>query len=156
MHVASTLIESFNIDEKDKLTMRAMLFLCLSLIISISSLAQNPSAKDAELYFISPNDGDTVNNPIAVRFGLVNMGVAPAGVDVKNTGHHHLLIDTDLPALDKPILKDDNHRHFGKGQTETKLELTPGEHTLQLLLGDLSHIPHNPPVKSQKITINVR
>ena len=83
------------------------------------------------------------------------MGVAPAGIQSENTGHHHLLVDTSPPPLDKPIPNDTNHRHFGKGQTETSLELAPGNHTLQLLLGDFTHIPHDPPVLSQQITITV-
>ena len=87
---------------------------------------------------------------------MKNMGVAPAGVKVPNTGHHHLLIDTGLPPLDKPIPSDDHHRHFGKGQTETSLKLAPGKHTLQLLLGDYAHVPFSPPVMSKRITITVK
>lgn len=112
-------------------------------------------AADAALYIITPADGTTVQNPVTVRFGLKGMGVAPAGVEAANTGHHHLLIDTGLPAMDMPIAKDDKHRHFGGGQTETTVELAPGKHTLQLLLGDHNHVPHNPPVVSEKITITV-
>jgi hypothetical protein len=111
---------------------------------------------DAEVYIISPQDGDTLNGEITVRFGLRGMGVAPAGVEVANTGHHHLLIDMDtLPPLDMPLPKSDQLRHFGGGQTETTLGLEPGTHTLQLLLGNYSHVPHNPPVISEKITITV-
>jgi hypothetical protein len=84
------------------------------------------------------------------------MGVAPAGVDKPNSGHHHLLIDTDLPPLDQPIPNDKNHLHFGLGQTEAYIDLPPGKHTLQLLMGDGDHIPHDPPVMSKKITIVVR
>jgi len=91
-----------------------------------------------------------------VVFGLKGMGIAPAGVKFENTGHHHLLIDTDVPAdASAPLPTSDQVKHFGKGQTETSLELAPGKHTLQLVLGDQSHIPHNPPVVSQKITITV-
>ena len=111
---------------------------------------------DAEVYIISPQDGDTVTNPVTIQFGLKGMGVAPAGVDKPNTGHHHLLIDADVPSLEAPIPADDNHRHFGGGQTEVTLELPPGKHTLQLLLGDKSHVPHDPPVLSRKITIIVK
>jgi len=111
---------------------------------------------DAELYFISPKDGQSVENPVTVRFGLRNMGVAPAGVKVKRTGHHHLIVDTDLPDLEKPVPSDKQHRHFGGGQTETELELSPGAHTLQLLLGDHAHRPHNPPIYSDRITITVK
>jgi len=111
---------------------------------------------DTELYFISPTDGDTVSGEFKLQFGLRGMGVAPAGVDADNTGHHHLLIDLDtLPPMDVPLPKTDQVRHFGGGQTETTLSLAPGKHTLQLLLGNHSHVPHNPPVMSEKITITV-
>ena len=94
---------------------------------------------------------------MTVRFGLKGMGVAPAGIEKENTGHHHLLIDVaELPTLDEPIPADDNHKHFGGGQTEVTLELPVGSHTLQLLLGDLNHIPHDPPVVSEKVTITVQ
>ena len=95
-------------------------------------------------------------SPVVIRFGLTSMGVAPAGVTIENTGHHHLIIDSELPPLDKPVPNDDKHRHFGKGQTETTLELKPGKHSLQLLLGDFAHRPHNPPVVSDNITITVK
>ena len=109
-----------------------------------------------KVYFISPADGETVHGEVKVIFGLKGMGVAPAGVEVANTGHHHLLIDVDvLPALDGPLPATDNIRHFGGGQTETTLALPAGKHTLQLLLGNHLHIPHNPPVMSEKITITV-
>jgi hypothetical protein len=112
--------------------------------------------KDASVYIISPRNGSTVKNPVTVIFGLKGLGIAPAGVDKPNTGHHHLLIDTDVPAnLDQPLPETDNIKHFGKGQTQTTLTLTPGKHTLQLIFGDMSHIPHNPPLVSKKITINV-
>ena len=112
--------------------------------------------KDASVYIITPRNGATVKNPITVRFGLKGVGVAPAGVNYPNTGHHHLLIDTDLPSnLDQPLPVTDNIKHFGKGQTETTLSLPPGKHTLQLVVGDMNHVPHDPPLKSKKITINV-
>lgn len=110
---------------------------------------------DAVLYFIAPADGATVKSPLAVRFGLKGMGVAPAGVQAPNTGHHHLIIDAELPPLDKPVPADAQHVHFGAGQTETTVTLPPGKHELQLLLGDHMHMPHNPPVKSERITITV-
>jgi hypothetical protein len=91
-----------------------------------------------------------------VRFGLVGMGVAPAGTVLEATGHHHLIIDAPLPPMDQPLPKDDTHLHFGKGQTETVIKLAPGKHTLQLVLGDANHIPHQPPVVSEKITITVK
>ncbi|HTX24206.1 MAG TPA: DUF4399 domain-containing protein [Steroidobacteraceae bacterium] len=110
----------------------------------------------ASVYLISPRDGTTVKNPITVRFGLKGVGIAPAGVTYPNTGHHHLLIDTDLPAnLDQPLPATESIKHFGKGQTETTLTLTPGTHTLQLVFGDMNHVPHHPPLVSKKITINV-
>ncbi len=122
---------------------------------SVTAQQRTPAPENAELYFISPAAGATVSSPVTVRFGLRHMGVAPAGVLMDNTGHHHLLLNTDLPRLDFPIISDDNHLHFGGGQTETTLELPPGEHTLQLLLGDFAHIPHDPPVLSEQITITV-
>jgi hypothetical protein len=114
------------------------------------------AAEEAMLYFISPADGAMVSSPVTVRFGLKGMGVAPAGVEKAKTGHHHLLIDTDLPPLDQPVPKDVHHRHFGGGQTEASVDLAPGKHTLQLLLADKNHIPHKPPLVSKKITITVR
>jgi Domain of unknown function (DUF4399) len=114
------------------------------------------SPAGAEVYFISPQDGETVTSPVIVKFGLKGMGVAPAGIAFENTGHHHLIIDADLPPMDAPVPADAQHVHFGKGQTEAKVDLKPGKHTLQLLLGDQLHIPHNPPVVSKKITITVK
>ena len=93
---------------------------------------------------------------MVVRFGLSGMGVAPAGVEKDKTGHHHLIIDAELPSMDEAVPSDENHRHFGGGQTEISIELTPGSHSLQLLLGDWSHIPHNLPVVSERITIQVQ
>lgn len=126
---------------------------------SALALALSPqiNADTPQLYLISPNDGDVLTSPVTVRFGLTGMGVAPAGVAKANTGHHHLLIDvTDLPDLTRPIPADANHRHFGGGQTEVQLDLTPGTHRLQLLLGDENHVPHNPPVISAPIHIQVQ
>ena len=133
------------------------LFFLILALAAFSGHAQErtPAPDNAALYFISPVDGATLSNPITVRFGLNNMGVAPAGIKYDDTGHHHLLVDTDLPSLDFPIISDENHLHFGKGQTEATLELAPGEHTLQLLLGDFAHIPHEPAVMSERITITV-
>lgn len=110
----------------------------------------------ARVYFIAPVDGQQVSSPFTVRFGLGKMGVAPAGVVKEATGHHHLVIDTELPPLTLPIPSSENYRHFGAGQTEVELELPPGQHTLQLLLGDHLHMPHLPPVVSERITINVQ
>lgn len=123
--------------------------------LSVQAMA-TPAPEDARAYIITPMDGETVSSPVTVRFGLRGMGVAPAGVVQNNTGHHHLLIDVEeLPDLERPIPADDQHRHFGGGQTQTTIELEPGEHTLQLLLGDHLHIPHEPPVMSEKIRIRV-
>ena len=128
----------------------------LSGLLIMALLSAPAVFADTELYFISPQDGDKVSGEFNVRFGLRGMGVAPAGVDAANTGHHHLLIDMDtLPPMDAPLPKTGQLRHFGGGQTETTLSLAPGKHTLQLLLGNYSHVPHNPPVMSEKITITV-
>jgi Domain of unknown function (DUF4399) len=156
---------------EDPMNRRFILTLIAGMALTTTAIAQtaspgatpsptpsgSPSAtpNKVRLYFISPQNGETVSSPVTVRFGLSGMGVAPAGVDKENTGHHHLLIDTDLPKLDEPIPMDDNHRHFGAGQTEARIALPPGQHTLQLLLGNWSHVPHSPPVVSEKITINV-
>jgi hypothetical protein len=111
----------------------------------------------AEVYIVSPRDGATVAQQFTVRFGLKGMGVAPAGVGKENTGHHHLLVDVkQLPAAGQPIPKDDQHIHFGGGQTQTDLKLSPGIHTLQLELGDQNHIPFVPALVSRKITIHVK
>lgn len=124
--------------------------------VAIASVKRTPSPKGAEVYFIAPQDGATVTSPVTVKFGLKGMGIAPAGITFENTGHHHLIIDADLPPLDAPIPTDAQHVHFGKGQSETTIELKPGKHTLQLLLGDFGHVPHDPAVASKKITITVK
>ena len=116
---------------------------------------QQASSPGASAYLISPTDGATVSNPIVVRFGLHGMGIAPAGVDKPGTGHHHLLIDSELPPDNLPIPNDDQHRHYGGGQTEATLVLPPGKHSLQMILGDARHIPHDPPVLSERIQITV-
>lgn len=135
-------------------TLRGLLFLALIGAMPLAG-AGTPAPEGARVYFIEPQAGDTVSSPVTIRFGLEGMGVAPAGVDKANTGHHHLLIDTDLPALDRPIPSDEHHRHFGGGQTEVSLDLPDGTHTLQLLLGDRNHVPHDPPVMSEQIKIVV-
>ena len=119
--------------------------------------AQTPSPAGAKVYFINLKDGAEVDSPFLVQFGLSGMGVAPAGVEKPNTGHHHLLIDTTMTPeqMKEPIPADDNHKHFGGGQTEAMVTLSKGQHTLQLLLGDWTHIPHVPPVMSEPITITV-
>lgn len=129
----------------------------LSLVALFAVLPAFPgSAGDQpELYFISPADGEQVEGPVKVVFGLHGMGIAPAGVERPGTGHHHLIIDAPLPAAGAPIPANDKHVHFGGGQTEAVIELLPGEHTLQLLLGDHLHRPFDPAVVSKKITITV-
>lgn len=125
--------------------------------LGVNAQDRSPSPKGAELYFIAPADGAKLSNPVTVRFGLKGMGVAPAGIKFDNAGHHHLLINTDLADMSKPIppAVENKIMHFGAGQTEVTLTLPPGKHTLQLVLGDFLHIPHNPPVMSKKITIEV-
>lgn len=110
---------------------------------------------DAKLYIISPADGATVSSPVTIRFGLQGMGVAPAGVASPNTGHHHLIVDAEVPSLDLPLPADERHIHFGGGQTEVTMALAPGSHELQLVLADQNHIPHDPPLVSERITITV-
>ncbi|MDE1184295.1 DUF4399 domain-containing protein [Paraburkholderia sp.] len=127
--------------------------------VSASAYAgTTPAPPGAFAYIGYPNDGQVVqaNKPFRVWFGLRFMGVAPKGVKYPNTGHHHLLIDTDLPPMDQEIPSDRNHLHFGAGETETMITLPPGRHTLQLLMGDDMHIPHNPPIYSKKITVIAR
>ncbi len=125
------------------------------LVCAESGIPRSDRPADAKVYFITPTDGEEVSSPLVVRFGLSEMGVAPAGVAKAGTGHHHLIVDGDLPPSDLPIPASDTYRHFGKGQTEFSLDLTPGEHTLQLILGDHNHVPHDPPVVSKRITITV-
>jgi hypothetical protein len=114
-----------------------------------------PSPEGAAVYFVGLNDGATHPTKMTIRFGLREMGVAPAGLDRANSGHHHLLIDTELPPLDRPIPSDFNHLHFGAGQTEAEITLKPGMHTFQLLFGDKDHIPHSPPLMSPRIRVTV-
>lgn len=122
-----------------------------------SGFKATPAPANAYVYIGWPNDGAIVRTThVKVWFGTRNFGVAPAGTEKANTGHHHLLIDCPLPPLDQPIPNDKNHLHFGLGQTETTIDLPPGTHTLQLLMGDGDHIPHDPPVMSRRITIQVR
>lgn len=123
--------------------------------LTIAQVPMSEAPETATAYFISPQNGDTVSSPVKIIFGLKNMGVAPAGTDVKHTGHHHLIIDAPTPKAGQTIPADDNHKHFGKGQTETELSLDKGEHSLQLVLGDYIHRPHSKPVVSEVITITV-
>jgi len=139
---------------------RIAITLCSALLVApVSAFAESmisDAPENAEVYFVQPSDGATVEGTFEVVFGLRNMGVAPAGVDKAGTGHHHLLIDTEVPSdLSKPLPATDQIKHFGGGQTETEITLQPGEHTLQLLIGNYAHVPHSQPVVSEQITITV-
>ena len=138
------------------LLLRGLVLVAAATVVS----AQVPKTKSAEattVYFISPKNGETVGPTFTVRFGLKGMGIAPAGVQFANTGHHHLLVDlAQPPDMNAALPVTDNIRHFGAGQTETELKLPPGKHTLQLVFADYLHIPHEQPVVSEKITITVK
>jgi hypothetical protein len=129
-------------------------------LLAAAALAQDRPAAPAgaEVYFIAPRNGAVIQGPVTVKFGLKGMGIAPAGIKFDNTGHHHLLVDTDLSdlKLDAPLPASDKVLHFGKGQTETTVTLAPGKHTLELLFADYQHIPFDPALHSQKITITVK
>ena len=145
--------------------MKKIVISCVAaLALASAAFAQEtPSAEGARVYFVNLEDGATVSSPVTVVFGLEGMGVAPAGVEAENTGHHHLLLnrapmgqgEDGAEELQYGILADENHIHYGKGQTQATLDLPAGTHTLQLVLGDLNHIPHVPPVMSDVITITV-
>ncbi len=143
-----------------KINFSFVLIAMLTLTVSTAcaqEMPRNASPEGASVYIISPADGEVVSGPVTVKFGLQGMGVAPAGIAYPDAGHHHLLVNaTEMPAMNMPIPSDDVHRHFGKGQTEATLALEPGTYTLQLLLGDQNHVPHDPPVMSEKITIVVK
>jgi hypothetical protein len=131
--------------------------LTLMAATAFAQMERSPAPEDADLYFITPQDGDVVAGTFTVKFGLKGMGVAPAGVDQVNTGHHHLIINVpeeEIP-MQQPLPMTDQFMHFGGGQTETEVTLPPGEHTLQLVLGNYLHVPHDPPVMSKAITITV-
>lgn len=132
----------------------------LAALLALSCTAafadQMASPPGAKVYIIAPRNGATVKSPVTVEFGLKGMGIAPAGVKFDNTGHHHLLIDADMPAdLTQPLAANEHVVHFGKGQTEAEVTLTPGKHTLQLVFADYTHTPFKPNVASRKITITV-
>lgn len=132
----------------------AGMFMMTTNAVSAQEMERTESSEGARAYIISPQDGEVVGPKVKVKFGLSGMGVAPAGIDMAGTGHHHLLIDQDeMPAMDQPM--GGEIIHFGGGQTETTISLEPGEHTLQLVLGDKNHVPHDPVVMSEKITITV-
>lgn len=133
----------------------ALLAFCLP-AIPAANAGDTPSAPGARLYIIWPKDGQVIaGGKFWLRMGLENMGVAPAGSTKPKTGHHHVIIDAPLPPFDEPIPSDKNHLHFGGGQTEARISLPPGRHTIQLLLGDATHVPHKPPLYSKKITVIV-
>ncbi len=138
--------------------LRRSLLLAVMIGVPAIALAETAAPPNASVYFINLKDGDTVTSPFKVQFGLTGMGVAPAGVEKPNTGHHHLLVDATLSPeeLKQPIASDAKHVHFGGGQTETMVTLPPGRHTLQLVLGDWTHIPFNPPIMSPVITVTVK
>jgi hypothetical protein len=139
--------------------LRGFLVLAAFAVSGVSpAAAQTASPAGAKAYIINLKDGAEVTSPFLVQFGLSGMGIAPAGVEKPNTGHHHLLIDTKMTdeQMKAPIPADDTHKHFGGGQTEVMVTLAPGKHTLQLLLADWTHIPHTPPVMSEPITITVK
>ena len=136
---------------------KIVLGIALLLTGGLAQAGETPAPDNAKVYFIDIKDGDTVTSPVTIRFGLSGMGVAPAGTRVENTGHHHLIIDDTIEgtALDEAIPMDERHLHFGKGQTEASVTLPKGKHTLQLVLADWTHIPHKPPVMSERVTVNV-
>ena len=123
---------------------------------STPEVKRTPAAEGAKVYFIEPKDGAEVTSPVTLKFGIEGMTLAPAGTDQQHSGHHHVLIDTKLTDFNNPIPADDNHKHFGKAQTEPTLDLKPGKHTLQLILGDHNHIPHDPVIESPVITVTVK
>jgi hypothetical protein len=138
--------------------LRRSLLVAFAIGLPAVALGETAAPPNASVYIISPKDGDTVTSPFKVQFGLSGMGVAPAGVEKPNTGHHHLIVDTKLSPqeLKEPIASDAQHIHYGGGQTEAMVTLPPGKHTLQLVLGDWSHIPFNPPIMSSVITVTVK
>jgi hypothetical protein len=139
--------------------MNRLLFALGVTLIATLAVAQERSAPaaNAEVYLIAPHNGATVHGPVTVRFGLKGMGIAPAGVKFDNTGHHHLLVDTDFSELklDAPLPATDKILHFGKGQTETTLTLSKGKHTLEIVFADYLHNSFDPPLHSKKISITV-
>ena len=126
------------------------IFLIISAFFATFSISANP-----KVYFINLEDGDRVESPFLIQFGLSGMGIAPAGTNRANTGHHHLLINVNEIDLSKPIPSSSSHIHFGGGQTESLIDLMPGDYSMQLVLGDMTHTPHNPPIISQRINITV-
>jgi uncharacterized protein DUF4399 len=141
---------------KNLVTFVLAAFVCTAIPLPVLPAEPKPMPDDAKVYIIWPSDGQVIQGgKFWLRMGLSNAGIAPAGIQKPNTGHHHVLIDADLPPMDEEIPNDKNHLHFGAGQTEARIELPPGRHTLQLLLGDENHVPHSPPLYSKKITVLV-
>ena len=127
----------------------------MKLFLRILLILFSINAFSEKVYFINLKDGDELKSPFLIQFGLSGKGIAPAGTDVDNTGHHHLLINVDEVNYSMPIPSSKQHLHFGLGQTETKLSLPPGRHKLQLILGDKYHVPHDPPLVSEIIEVKV-
>ena len=146
--------------EEEVFSMQRVALILAAAVLSATAVAagETPSPTGAKAYFVDLKNGDIVTSPVAIKFGLSGMALAPAGEQKANTGHHHLIVDTAVEgaALNAPIPADERHVHFGKGQTETTLTLPKGTHTLQLVLGDWTHVPHNPPVMSERITVTVK
>lgn len=147
--------------------MKKFIAITITALLSLTGIAmagETPAPEGAAVYFVNLKDGDKVSSPVTIIFGLKGMGIAPAGIEKENTGHHHLLVDRPplgegedgKDELNANLPSDEKHIHFGKGQTEKTLELKSGKHTLQMVLGDHNHIPHNPPVTSKVITITVK
>lgn len=149
---------------QNRLIQHAFAFAAVLALAVPAFAGETPAPEGARVYFISPADGETVASPVRVVFGLSGMGVAPAGTEKAATGHHHLLIDRPplgagpegASELENGLPADEHHMHFGGGQTEVMLDLAPGRHTLQLVMGDMNHVPHDPPVASDVITITVK
>jgi hypothetical protein len=137
---------------------RIAIALAVLLSASLAVAGETTSPPGAKVFFVNLKDGDTVTSPVLIKFGISGMAVAPPGEQKPNTGHHHLVIDDKIEGegLDEPIPADDTHLHYGKGQTEATVTLPKGTHTLQLVLGDWSHVPHAPPVMSERITVTVK
>ena len=132
-----------------------ILFLCVAFLPNAIAHSYH-SDETKKVYFITPSNGKTVTNPVKIKFGATGVNIVPAGVDMPDSGHHHLLINVPLPDLTRPIPSDENHIHYGKGQTSDTIELPKGVHRLRLVLGNFAHIPHEDPIISDELIIEVR